>query len=1038
LRASPAQRQELLSLAASQGILHARQLGDTINGSPVPSRRPLLSSLLSGQVQELDPLHPPAVSCHDTKLDPAQRDAVARAVSSPDVCLIQGAPGTGKSRVVAEVLAQAVGRGERVLLLAPSPAAIDRVLELLGPRESAFPIRCLSPGELLDSLPPCTRRLTMAERLRTFEQQTLPAARESLLAAQQQLEQRRHEEPLWGKLEEIAALHTSQAQREAELEKLLAGVDAEVAAEVSEQRPGSSRGPLQPQAAELSRAREEKQAQLDAQLAVLHAEAAKVHAEKARSAGEREDNYTLVEARTHWRVFSPAYWRAWLRGITPDRLEELNRRVEQLAEQEQRLGREVAELETERGRVEREFQDRLEQLRQGEAARRRADLQEQAAGVRRNREKLLEEWRSVCVGFGKGNTVPGDLRPQSVRAAREAWDGEFQKESKALDFAREWARSAEESLPHLAERLAGCANVVAATTTGLFRDAHFGDHGTTPLVFDLLVLEDAHEVTESDFLHAARRAARWVLVGLPAAGAETSPPSRKPRQGKAVPPPALRPGFFHRLWKTLHDDPRRLPLSWFQRDGRVVCRLQHVVESDKRSVQSEWVADRPDIELRILNTTSGPPELAEVVFPSTWSIQEAKEYVFRELDEVRIDPHGHTLRWGESGDAITFDFVDGGGRDLKEVSLGPGVREWVAPVRLSQNEVEAGRIPWVTSRIGFSPADGWTRERAWRWVEQHLHLRPLGRTALLTATHRMQPALGAVLSELLGERALEPPSAALSGQEVQPDSSFQFIAVPDSADHRGSRRRDEGDSRRRGGAATLAARSGSTKGAGLEADLAEPHHPGPLPAELRALLPHQGLVNYLEARALVQALQDLLVDPAFLSDAAEWHRHRAVHCACTPGAADHPQPPAASTHCPTAALIALYPAQVELIRRLMDDAGVRAPEKVRLEVGLPSDFHQRECLIALVSLTRSHTHRAVPFGEGPHQLVAALTRAASRLWVFGDPGTLARRCQWSGPLDHLDETAAERERDLLHRLCKLIPCQSARAGDFRPYEGSGV
>jgi hypothetical protein len=53
----------------------------------------------------------------------------------------------------------------------------------------------------------------------------------------------------------------------------------------------------------------------------------------------------------------------------------------------------------------------------------------------------------------------------------------------------------------------------------------------------------------------------------------------------------------------------------------------------------------------------------------------------------------------------------------------------------------------------------------------------------------------------------------------------------------------------------------------------------------------------------------------------------------------------------------------------------------------------------------------------------ALTRAADRLLVFGDPGTLSRRAQWGGPLDHLDEAAAARERGLVGRLlaCAVGP-----------------
>src|SRR6516162_7681791 len=57
------------------------------------------------------------------RASPAQRqEALARAVATPDICLIQGFPGTGKSRVIAEMILQAAGRGERVLFLAPTPA----------------------------------------------------------------------------------------------------------------------------------------------------------------------------------------------------------------------------------------------------------------------------------------------------------------------------------------------------------------------------------------------------------------------------------------------------------------------------------------------------------------------------------------------------------------------------------------------------------------------------------------------------------------------------------------------------------------------------------------------------------------------------------------------------------------------------------------------------------------------------------------------------------------------------------------------------
>jgi hypothetical protein len=77
--------------------------------------------------------------------------------------------------------------------------------------------------------------------------------------------------------------------------------------------------------------------------------------------------------------------------------------------------------------------------------------------------------------------------------------------------------------------------------------------------------------------------------------------------------------------------------------------------------------------------------------------------------------------------------------------------------------------------------------------------------------------------------------------------------------------------------------------------------------------------------------------------------------------------------------------------------------------------------VVLVSLTRSHGHRAVAFSDSADELVLALTRARSRLVVFADAGTLARRLQWQGALDGLDAQAAERERALLARLVEHCP-----------------
>src|SRR5439155_14532943 len=120
-------------------------------------------------------------------------------------------------------------------------------------------------------------------------------------------------------------------------------------------------------------------------------------------------------------------------------------------------------------------------------------------------------------------------------------------------------------------------------------------------------------------------------------------------------------------------------------------------------------------------------------------------------------------------------------------------------------------------------------------------------------------------------------------------------------------------------------------------------------------------------------------------------------------------------------VLALYPAQAQMIRLLLErQADFLASAGLDVLVDVPSPVEEREFDIVCVSLTRSHTHRAVGFGAGPDALGAVLTRGRSRLLIVGDPGTLARRADWRGPLDHLDDSASARERAIIARLVRYI------------------
>jgi ATP-dependent RNA/DNA helicase IGHMBP2 len=63
----------------------------------------------------------------DRALDGPQLEAVDRALRAEDVALVHGPPGTGKTRTLVEIIAQAVARGERVLATGASNGAVDNL-----------------------------------------------------------------------------------------------------------------------------------------------------------------------------------------------------------------------------------------------------------------------------------------------------------------------------------------------------------------------------------------------------------------------------------------------------------------------------------------------------------------------------------------------------------------------------------------------------------------------------------------------------------------------------------------------------------------------------------------------------------------------------------------------------------------------------------------------------------------------------------------------------------------------------------------------
>lgn len=73
----------------------------------------------------------PSAAYYDAGLNESQQAAVDFALAAPEIALIHGPPGTGKTRTLIELVRQALKRSERVLVTAASHAAVDNLAERL-------------------------------------------------------------------------------------------------------------------------------------------------------------------------------------------------------------------------------------------------------------------------------------------------------------------------------------------------------------------------------------------------------------------------------------------------------------------------------------------------------------------------------------------------------------------------------------------------------------------------------------------------------------------------------------------------------------------------------------------------------------------------------------------------------------------------------------------------------------------------------------------------------------------------------------------
>jgi hypothetical protein len=116
-------------------------INDLIYGT---MRNPYLISFLYSP--EITPLFEPAEVSHTfgKRFNDLQMRAINGAVSANGLYLIQGPPGTGKTQVIAEITAQEVIRGHKVLIASQGNKAVDNAFERLRPYSFIRPVRIMA------------------------------------------------------------------------------------------------------------------------------------------------------------------------------------------------------------------------------------------------------------------------------------------------------------------------------------------------------------------------------------------------------------------------------------------------------------------------------------------------------------------------------------------------------------------------------------------------------------------------------------------------------------------------------------------------------------------------------------------------------------------------------------------------------------------------------------------------------------------------------------------------------------------------------
>ncbi|CAC5358319.1 IGHMBP2 [Mytilus coruscus] len=107
-----------------------------------------LASVLFQESELSPPLESKEIYYINSNLDESQKEAVRFALSQPEIAVVHGPPGTGKTTTIIEIIIQAVKQGKKILACAPSNIAVDNLVERLASNKQKI-VRLGHPARVL-------------------------------------------------------------------------------------------------------------------------------------------------------------------------------------------------------------------------------------------------------------------------------------------------------------------------------------------------------------------------------------------------------------------------------------------------------------------------------------------------------------------------------------------------------------------------------------------------------------------------------------------------------------------------------------------------------------------------------------------------------------------------------------------------------------------------------------------------------------------------------------------------------------------------